>query len=489
MKKISIESRSFEELVEHRIGFGFYEYRVITLLGLIFIADGIEMSALSLILPILRSEWNIDSGMQGLLGSMLFFGLFLGSFFSGVFSDRLGRKLTLEIISFIQFILGIFSATITNVYLFLFVRGSFGFLLGFVVPLVPTLCAELTPYKKRGKITVLVNGLFSVGQLLATIIAYFCLHSLGQGNWRLMLAICSIPPIFVTIGSRIYMKESPRYVILKGDINKGIEILNYILIQNNGEKDQLFSIENDYNDFEIYMNYVNSNHDHVTIKKMLLGLFSEKFKRITFSIWTTWFGINFVLYALVFILPFFLDKWDVLASNTYGMEILIITTLGEALSGVLAYFLVETETFGRKYSLLLAQIISTLACFISYFMSIDYGFIVIFLLTIARFFGKMTMSVAYPLTAEIYPTSLRIIGVGAASCAGRIASCIMPFITIKLFYINMYLPFLAMAFIGFFGICGTLTIPHDTRGIHLDMNKLNKKSWEEKEFEVISPGI
>jgi hypothetical protein len=73
---------SFEQLTEDRIGYGKYHYTVLALLGFIFMADGIEMATLNSILPILKNEWKIDTDLQGLLGTVLFIGFFLGSFLS-----------------------------------------------------------------------------------------------------------------------------------------------------------------------------------------------------------------------------------------------------------------------------------------------------------------------------------------------------------------------------------------------------------------------
>lgn len=71
--------KSFEELTEDRIGFGRYQYIIITLLGIIFLADGIEMSAISLIFPLLKAEWNISEAMQAWIGSVLFIGFFFSA--------------------------------------------------------------------------------------------------------------------------------------------------------------------------------------------------------------------------------------------------------------------------------------------------------------------------------------------------------------------------------------------------------------------------
>lgn len=495
-------SCSFEEITSSRLKYGKYEKMVICILSLIFIADGIEVSALSLILPILRKEWGISESLQGLMGTFLFLGFFLGSLFASALTDRLGRRNSLVYVSAVQFFLGIYSAFINNVYVFISVRGVFGFILGFQVPLVPTLCAELIPIEFRGQITVIVNSLFSVGQFIATLIAYFCLKSLESGNWRVLLLFCSFPSIFVWFMSYRYMIESPRFTLLKMEIAQGIEDLNKIVIFNatkNVDKDKLFSIEKDSLKFKLWaMNINNHHHQQKEIRfyTFITSLFHEKYKRITICMWNTWFAINFVFYGLVFILPFFLNDWEKSSGNHQSDDksliFLLITTAGEGASGILAYFLVETHTFGRKYSLVLAQVISSIGCLISSLIPTNNGFFLIILLTTARFFGKMCFAVIYPLTAEIYPTSLRVNGVGVSSAIGRLASCLMPLITIWIFYINMYGPFILFFGFGTIGIVSTMLLPFDTRGRNLDLhneiaeNKERKDSDDVDDEEILS---
>ena len=102
---MSSKVKSFEDLVGAQLSFGKYEKTVIFMLGFIFIADGIEVSALSLILPLLREEWEISENLQGLMGTMLFLGLFLGSLLAGLFTDRLGRRRAVLYVSLLQFVL------------------------------------------------------------------------------------------------------------------------------------------------------------------------------------------------------------------------------------------------------------------------------------------------------------------------------------------------------------------------------------------------
>ncbi len=535
---------SFEKIVEEKLPMGRYQYLLFILLALIFITDGIEMANLSLILPILKKEWDIRESLQGLLGSVLFFGLFLGSLLAGFSVDKIGRKKALEYISILQFVLGVYSSFLSNVYIFLLIRGLFGFLLGFSVPLVPTLLTENISSEKRGKFTVLINCSFSLGSLIATIIAWFCLDNMISGNWRLMLLIGSFPSLLVYIGTRRYLKESPRYIILSSSVENGIKVLNemielnnenkpfyktliafdfyneykinkkefifdeskyfnqnedmkklikwkeYVILYNDeeiGDEKEIYKKENNYNEKFLNKNdFENSKNNYKldSFKKkktnyekylsMFRALFNEKYKFFTIGLWLTWFAINFTMYGLVFIIPFFLNAWDKQNQQSKikldGMKSLILTTLGEGLSGVLAYFLVDSR-FGRKYSLFYCQIISSMFILFSYFVPLDYGDYLVLFLALARLFGKVCFAVIYPYTAEIYHTSLRTLGIGASSAVGRIGACIMPFISIKLFYINMWSPFLLFFFIAFTGIIGTFIIPYDTLRKDLDVHK------------------
>lgn len=485
---------SFEEITEGRIGFGKYQYILLSLLGIIFLADGLEMSCLSIIFPILKVEWNISESLQGLLGSVMFIGFFFGSLISAFITDKIGRKLILVYSSLIQFIIGIVSITINNVYFFLIIRGIFGFLLGFQMPLIPILCTELIPMDKRAKGTVIINTLFSVGQFFAAVIAYFCLDNLHSGNWRLLLFLCSCPPLAVWFGVRKYMKESPMFVILKENVESGIIILNH-MGKINTEKFPFSTCDRNFKEFKEeecnklkqWKDHVTSKHDNSGVDNFIATfkvLLQEKnnYRRITLGMWASWFGVTFMFYGILFILPLFFNEIDnkrqIEKKSAEGISSLMIATLGEGSSGILAYFLVDTETFGRKFSLAFAQLVSSTCILLAYTIDSSHIIILVTLLTIARFFAKMCFAVLYPLSAELYPTNLRTIGVGLSSAVGRIAGTIMPLIAIRLFYIDIYSPFLLFFAIGIIGLCGTLSLPYDTRGRHLDMhsnrNSLNK---------------
>lgn len=482
---------SFEQIIEDRVSFGSYQKTIIFLMSFIIMSDGIEISALSIILPILKTEWGVSEDLQGLMGSILFFGILVGSLLNGFLTDKIGRKQSLTYISFIQFLLGIFSAFIDNLFVFIIIRGIFGILLGFVVPLVPALVVEWTPTEKRGKILVIVTSFFSFGQLLSIIIAWFCLKDLGEGNWRLMLIICSFPLLLVWFGCYKFLLESPRYTMIYKDISSGIDILNEVILYNErksnlgfGSKARKFSLENDYAIFKNWIDIMKADFLGNTKENFFLHKLKEilhgRYLKITIGLWTAWFCINFAAYGILFILPFLLDEIEKgsVINQKNGLLTMFITTLGEASSGFLAYFIIEIPQFGRKNSLIISQAITAICTFFLFVLPITNNLIVIGFLTISRFFAKVCFTFIYPLTAEIYPTIVRTMGLGSSSAFGRVSACLMPFILIKLFYINIYYPFGMIFLFSLLGILGTYMIPYDTRGRYLDVVKENEVGQE-----------
>jgi MFS family permease len=462
---------SYEGITEKRITYGRYQYIVIFVLGLIFVSEGIELCALTLIMPILQVEWNIDTNLQGLLGTVLFIGFMFGSALSGLLIDRIGRKETLQYVSLMQFFIGVYTSFMNNIYVFLILRAIVGFLLGAIVPLIPTLCAELIPIDRRGKITVTINSLFSVGQFIGALIGYLTLNSLSNGNWRRMLLICSVPPIFVWYGTIKYLKESPMFVILKSEINVGVEILNEIGRINLGPSFKDFT-ENEISNLQKWKD--NNSKIKIDYIESIKVIFGPKYNNITILMWINWFCITYVFYGIVFILPFFLNSRDRILNHDKvekdGLANLMLTALGEGSSGILAYFLIETHTFGRKNTLALSHAMAMLSSLIVIFTDLESSFTLMFFLTTGRFFSKMCFAVMYPFIAELYPTYLRILGIGMSSAFGRIASCIMPIVSIRLFYLNIFSPYLTYFFFSLLGLIATLLIPYDTRGKFLDMH-------------------
>jgi len=454
---------AFDSILENKVGFGRYQKISYIFIGLTQFSDGSEIVALSILLPVLKTEWNISDEQQGFLGSVLFLGIFLGSLLGGWVSDRVGRTKALFHASIIQFIVGIISTMVSDINMFIFIRGIFGIIIGFTIPLTPSLASEITPVNLRGRGIVAINFFFSLGKFYAVIVAKFCLDDLTHGNWRAMLIWCSLPSLIVYVGTWIFVKESPRFLIAVGRIEEGVEILNHMAAVNHPEAHEVVS-HDDVEELQEWQRTMFNTKDAADIR----ALFTPKYKRITVLMWIMWFTLNFTFYGMLFILPFILSKLEggSESGGTGGLNGLLYTIAGEIPSIVIALFIIEREAFGRKGTIIYANILATLIFFIAFISSTS---ILVPLLSVGRLFLKLNFAMIYPLTTEFYPTTIRTAGMGFASGVGRLGSAIMPYGLLRMFEISTLTPMLGFAICSAIHGVAAYLLPYDTRGKQLDL--------------------
>lgn len=63
---------------------------------------------------------------------------------------------------------------------------------------------------------VCIGVFYTLGELLTCLLALLTMKNLKEGNWRLMLALNSIPAFLLVIGSFLFLQESPRFLVIKG---------------------------------------------------------------------------------------------------------------------------------------------------------------------------------------------------------------------------------------------------------------------------------
>ena len=50
---------SFDQILEKRIGTGFYQWKTLSIVGLVEFCDGIEYTFMSILIAILKKEWDL----------------------------------------------------------------------------------------------------------------------------------------------------------------------------------------------------------------------------------------------------------------------------------------------------------------------------------------------------------------------------------------------------------------------------------------------
>lgn len=179
---------------------------VCAFLGLM--VDGMDLIFLSFSLGSLAKEFGLTSVQEGSLGSISLIGMAVGGILGGFASDRFGRVHTL-IVTIIVFSVGTAALAFTHSYeQFAVVRFISSLGLGAEYVVANTLMAEYVPSKYRTTVLGAVQAGWSLGYLLASVLAGLILPTLG---WRYLFATAIIP-VVLTIYIRRKVPESTAWI-------------------------------------------------------------------------------------------------------------------------------------------------------------------------------------------------------------------------------------------------------------------------------------
>ena len=463
-RRTTVEDQSplFDNLLT-KIGFGKYQYIALIFISLTNLNEGAENIVLSFLVAILDREWGVTVEENGLLGSLIWLGFLIGSLLSGPIADRFGRKRPLNFVTLLLYVFAVLCSFANNFRYLLVIRSIYGFLGGFQTPLCLTYLAEIIPKEVRGKALILAGASFTVGQLFACFVGFFTLESTSKGDWKSLFLWVAQPTLISWIGINFFLDESPRYeMIVKKNIQGGIDILNKIAETNN---QNLEITEQDKIELREWANKSDVLNQE-TAAGNFLTLFNKDNREITLYLWPMWFVLCLVSYGVIYILPLTisaLEQSQGESGDTSGLWGVVFPILGEVPAITIAYFIIERNLFGRRKTMIIGFIISTIACFLAYCF---FGFI--FWVTIARGVFEAVFLVIFPYTLELYPTLVRVTGLGMSSSFGRIGGVAMPWVSLFLFQISPKLPYLGFAVLAGVGIWCSFKLKYDTTNKELD---------------------
>jgi MFS family permease len=187
-------------------------------------------------LTALSSEFGYDgkssiakSNLSANLVSVMQAGAVVGALTAFPCADKWGRKPSLMGVSLFAFAGGLLQA-FSYGHLACFYVGRFveGLGLGGATMLAPTYVAENAPRGIRG----LLVGFYQLFETMGAMIAFFInygslLHSKGNGQWMVPLAMQSLPPVLLLVAI-FFCPESPRWLARQDDWDKASKVLSTV---------------------------------------------------------------------------------------------------------------------------------------------------------------------------------------------------------------------------------------------------------------------
>jgi putative MFS transporter len=153
--------------------------------------DGMELVLMSIINPLLKSEWHLSFSHIELMTSLFYLGMVFGAVVTGNYADRFGRRRLIALSAVLQVAVKVAFSAVAGVASMYAVRFAVGFCFGFSLPLTTSmsnlkgyLVAEITPIEYRGKMLVIINFFLTLGKVLGCFLVYiFISPDLKSGNF------------------------------------------------------------------------------------------------------------------------------------------------------------------------------------------------------------------------------------------------------------------------------------------------------------------
>ncbi len=382
--------------------FSKFHFLLMLLTGSCWLWAAYGVTIIGFILPALKAEWNVSSSTLGFMAGIGMLGMLVGSVAAGTLSDRYGRR---KVLVWIMIYLGgmfILSAMAGSFSILLILRFFTGIGLGAVLPTGGTLVSEFSPTRLRGTLLVLLNGFWGLGGTLAALVGYFLVLHTGWRPAMLFGGLAIVSGLLI----QWMLPESLRFLLSKGMIEKAQK-----------ESARVFFIED--SNSPVQPQKVSTFQ---TIIKSPDGIWSQRFARITLSLWVLWISLNF-LYQGVFVwLPTLLVGENTSINRSFLLSLII--SLGQIPGTILVAYL--ADRFSRRRLIILSLGLLGLSAII-FSLSGNTAWILTigFLLMV---FNGMAWGLAHPFSSELYPTSIRGTATGWATGIGRLGGVVAPMV-------------------------------------------------------------
>jgi SHS family lactate transporter-like MFS transporter len=176
-----------------------------------WVLDAFDFTIITFVLVNIRDSFTVNAALAGALGTVTLMFRVVGGIGAGAAADRWGRKPPI-IFSIAWFTAFAFLSGLSTSYVMLFAcRGLFGIGMGGMWAAGVPLALEHWPKQFRGIASGLLQGGFSFGFMLSSLVYQLAWPSLADNpdrGWRLMLW-AGVVPALVVLAVFVRVKESP----------------------------------------------------------------------------------------------------------------------------------------------------------------------------------------------------------------------------------------------------------------------------------------
>jgi MFS family permease len=397
-----------------RLPFSRFHLLVITALGITWVLDGLEVTIVGSIGPILQDKDTLalSSEQVGIAASCYVVGAVAGALFFGWLTDRFGRRKIFNVTLGIYLVGVLLTAMSWSGWSFALFRVLTGIGIGGEYASVNSAIDELIPARLRGRIDMIVNGSYwfgaAAGAAGSLLLLSGSLVSLDLG-WRIGFGIGGILGLGV-IFLRRFVPESPRWLITHGReeaANRTTERIEHQVERHQGSA----------SGHETQKKITVHPQDHFGLRPILTAMFG-KLRRRSFLALTLMTAQAFLFNAVFFTYGLVLARFYHVANNRVGLYLLplaISNFLGPIALGVLF------DTIGRKRMITGSFAVTgfmLIAVALLFGLHVFGPWTQTFAWMLVFFVASAAASSAYMTASEIFPLETRSLAIAVFYAAG-----------------------------------------------------------------------
>jgi AAHS family 4-hydroxybenzoate transporter-like MFS transporter len=263
-----------------------YQWLLLVLCFLIITTDGIDVAIMGFLAPAITKEWGISKAAFGAVMSAAPIGLAIGALLIGPLSDRFGRKRLLMVAVAWFGLFSVLCSQAGDVYQLSILRFLTGLGLGAAMPNTTTLLSEYIPEKSRGTLLAIMFTGFNLGSAL---VGFGAAALLPEYGWRTVLIVGGAIPLVCLPFYLVFVPESVRFMVVNKYPAERIARTLRRVVGSGPEvtASTAFTV----------------SEQKVEGKAKAGALLAPAFRKITLSLWATYFMGLMVIYLLSGWLP------------------------------------------------------------------------------------------------------------------------------------------------------------------------------------------
>ena len=384
-------------------GAGRFQKRLLGIFGLVWAADAMQVIAVGFAAPSIMATFGLERGTALQIGTLFFLGMFVGAFIFGRVADRVGRRNVLLLTVLADAVFGLASVFAPSFQILLAFRFLTGVAVGGTLPVDYAMMAEFLPPKNRGRWLVALEGFWAIGTIVVAVTAWIAASQGAAAPWRWIFFVAALPAV-IGIFLRLWVPESPMYLLKSGQPDRALSVINRVL-KANGAKPLPA-------DTELVLSAPSEGAPN--------SIFAGSLLMPTLGILAVWFLVSLSYYGVFVWVPGWLANEGMGWVRGYGF--LVILALAQVPGYALAAY--GVERWGRRPTLMGFLLLSALACFL-FTLSMNPALVAASLIVMS-FALLGCWGALYAFTPEHYPTNLRGTGMGTASAVARLGGIFAP---------------------------------------------------------------